>query len=128
MLGFLTDSSAKSIQAFLQQVKAENPTYQAIVVVCDSFSSHRAADVQAAAKALGLYLVFLPPYSPDLNPEEYLWKSLQRKVCQAFVKDLEAMKAVIQQGWKELCENLGFARFWIEDFLGPDSFYSELSN
>lgn len=128
VLGFLADSSAKSIQAFLQQVKTENPTYQAIVVVWDNFSSHRAADVQAAAKALGLYFVFLPPYSPDLNPEEYLWKSLKRKVCQAFVKDLEAMKAVIQQGWKELCGNLGFARFWVEDFLGPDSCYRELSN
>lgn len=126
--GFLTDSSAESIEAFLENVKAKNTSYQAIVIVWDNFSSHHAALIQAAAERLGIYLVFLPPYSPDLNPEEYLWKSLKRKVCEAFVKDLEAMKAVIQQGWRDLCENLGFARYWIEDFLGPASCYSELSS
>jgi transposase len=83
--------------------------------------------LRATAESLDIYLVFLPPYSSDLNPEEYLWKSLKRKVCAAFVQDLEAMKATIQRGWKELSQNLGFARYWFEDFLGPDSFYIEVS-
>ncbi|MFQ6063540.1 MAG: transposase [Methanosarcinales archaeon] len=30
------------------------------------------------AKELGIYLIFLPPYSPDLNPIEYIWKSIKR--------------------------------------------------
>lgn len=125
--GFLPDSTAQSIESFLKEVKAKNLAYRAIVIVWDNFSSHHAELIQTTAETLGIHFVFLPPYSPDLNPEEYLWKSLKRKVCQAFVKDLETMKIVIQQGWRELCDNLGFARYWIEDFLGPDSYYSELS-
>lgn len=127
VLGFIPDSSAESMAAFLEDVKAKNTSYQAIVIVWDNFSSHHAKLLQATAENLGIHLVFLPPYSPDLNPEEYLWKSLKRKVCRAFVKDLETMKAVIRQGWNELCDTLGFARYWIDDFLGPGSSYSELS-
>ena len=126
--GFLADSSATAIAAFLDTVKAHNLGFQAIVIVWDNFSSHHAKAVEIAAEKLGIYLVFLPPYSPDLNPEEYLWKSLKRKVCAAYVKDVEAMKAVIQRGWQDLCKHLGFARYWIEDFLGPDSSYSDLSS
>ncbi|MFZ2071794.1 MAG: transposase [Halobacteriota archaeon] len=52
----------------------ENP----IVIIIDNFSSHRAGDVLKEAEKLGIYLVFLPPYSPDLNPIEFVWKSLKR--------------------------------------------------
>jgi transposase len=30
------------------------------------------------AKELNMNLVYLPPYSPDLNPIEYIWKSVKR--------------------------------------------------
>ena len=41
------------------------------VVVMDNLSSHKAAAVRRAIKAAGAKLIFLPPYSPDLNPIEH---------------------------------------------------------
>jgi transposase len=38
------------------------------VVIADNLSSHKSAWAQALLKAQGNWMLFLPPYSPDLNP------------------------------------------------------------
>ena len=38
------------------------------VVIADTLSSHKSASAQTLLKAQGNWLLFLPPYSPDLNP------------------------------------------------------------
>ena len=38
----------------------------------DSFSKA----VKESAESLNIKLIFLPPYSPDLNPIEFIWKNL----------------------------------------------------
>lgn len=40
------------------------------VVVCDNLASHRVAGVRTTIEAVGACLLYLPPYSPDLNPIE----------------------------------------------------------
>ncbi|MDR2261390.1 MAG: transposase [Azoarcus sp.] len=40
------------------------------IVVMDNLSSHKVSGVVEAIKALGVSVLFLPPYSPDLNPIE----------------------------------------------------------
>lgn len=43
----------------------------------DNLSSHKTARAEAAIKACGARLVFLPPYSPDLNPIEMAFAKLK---------------------------------------------------
>ena len=45
----------------------------ASVVVMDNASFHKRADTQQCLERAGHTLVFLPPYSPDLNPIEHKW-------------------------------------------------------
>ena len=40
------------------------------IVVLDNHGSHKGRAVRAAIRAAGAHLLFLPPYSPDLNPVE----------------------------------------------------------
>ena len=47
------------------------------VVIADNLSSHKSAVAQAFLKAQGNWLVFLPPYSPDLNPIEMAFSKLK---------------------------------------------------
>jgi transposase len=47
-------------------------------VVLDNLPCHKAAGVRAAVEAAGCRLVFLPPYSPDLNPIELAFAKLKR--------------------------------------------------
>jgi transposase len=67
-----------SIIEFLKEIRAANPSFQAIIIVLDNYSSYTSTAAADAAQALGIHLVFLPPYSPDLNPIEYIWKSIKR--------------------------------------------------
>lgn len=125
---FLDNSRKESIQGFLEQIKQANLDYKAIVVIWDNYTSHQSAKVKEAAGSLGIYLVPLPSYSPDLNPEEYLWKSLKRELSKVFVGTEEEMKAIITKSWDALSGNLSFAKHWIERFLTGSCYYSELSS
>lgn len=52
-------------------------------MVLDNLGSHKSQAVRQAIRAVGARLIFLPPYSPDLNPIEQAFaklKTLIRKV------------------------------------------------
>lgn len=124
--GFLESSKEDSIIAFLQQVKSANSECRAIIIVLDNFSSHKSEKVVATAAELNIYLVYLPPYSPDLNPIEYIWKSIKRELSKHFIKNLDEMKKIITGAWEEFSSSLSFAKDWIQEFLESDSYYSDL--
>ena len=46
-------------------------------MIADNLSSHKSAVAQVFLKAQGNWLVFLPPYSPDLNPIEMGFSKLK---------------------------------------------------
>lgn len=47
------------------------------VVIMDNASFHKAKSVQASIEKAGCRLLYLPAYSPDLNPIEHCWHSLK---------------------------------------------------
>ena len=47
------------------------------VVIADNLSSHKSPRVQALLRAQGNWMLFLPPYSPDLNPIEMVFSKLK---------------------------------------------------
>lgn len=47
------------------------------VVVLDNLGSHKGRAVRQAIRAAGAHLLFLPPYSPDLNPIEMMFAKLK---------------------------------------------------
>jgi transposase len=46
-------------------------------VIMDNLSSHKVVGVRAAIEAAGAKLLYLPPYSPDLNPIEMAFSKLK---------------------------------------------------
>lgn len=52
------------------------------IVIMDNLNCHKVKGVAEAIKSAGAYVLYLPPYSPDMNPIEMMWskiKSLLRK-------------------------------------------------
>lgn len=47
------------------------------IVVLDNLGSHKGSEVHDAIRAAGARLIFLPPYSPDLNPIEQVFAKLK---------------------------------------------------
>ena len=79
-----------SFLAWVQQALV--PTLSAgDIVIMDNLSSHKVAGVHEAIEAVGATPLYLPPYSPDLNPIEQVFaklKAILRKVGARTVDDL----------------------------------------
>ncbi|WP_341755238.1 IS630 family transposase [Candidatus Tisiphia endosymbiont of Ptychoptera albimana] len=65
---------------FLQKLEAENPNKEKIYLICDNARYHKSKTVKEYLVNSKIELVFLPPYSPNLNPIERLWKFMHRIV------------------------------------------------
>lgn len=50
------------------------------LVVLDNLSSHKSCSATAAVEAVGAKLIYLPPYSPDLNPIENLFSKIKQLI------------------------------------------------
>ena len=61
------------------------------VVVLDNLSSHKVSGVREAIEACGATLLYLPPYSPDLNPIELTFSKLKRLLREAAERTVEAL-------------------------------------
>lgn len=66
------------------------------IVVLDNLSVHKSARAKALIHAAGGQLVFLPTYSPDLNPIE-----------QAFAKTKQALRRVGARSWESVVAAVG---------------------
>jgi transposase len=65
------------------------------VVVLDNLSVHRDAEVRRLVEAAGCRLLFLPPYSPDLNPIEPAWSKLKALLRGVGARTTEALHAAL---------------------------------
>ena len=72
--------NADSICELLRAIKAKNPLDKRIILIMDNAAYNRSGKVKILAKKLGISLFYLPPYSPNLNPIERLWKFMKKKV------------------------------------------------
>lgn len=87
-----------SICALLDQLKAYYPDGLPIYVILDNARYQKNKFVQAYAEQLGIILVYLPAYSPNLNLIERLWKFVKKKVLYSvYYADFSAFTAAINQ-------------------------------
>ena len=59
------------------------------VVIMDNLSSHKRPAIRAAIRAAGALLLFLPPYSPDLNPIEQVFAKIKALLRKADARSIE---------------------------------------
>ena len=61
------------------------------VVILDNLGSHKGLAVRRAIRAAGAHLLFLPPYSPDLNPIEMVFAKLKTLLRKADERSIAAV-------------------------------------
>jgi transposase len=67
------------------------------VVLADNLGSHKSKAVRTAIRKAGAHLIFLPKYSPDLNPIEQLFAKLKHLLRKAGARTIQAVCAAIGQ-------------------------------
>lgn len=71
--------NSQSFTGFCKWLLAPN-LHPGDLVVMDNLSSHKAASAIEAIKAVGAEVVYLPPYSPDLNPIENIFSKVKQLI------------------------------------------------
>jgi transposase len=82
------------------------------IVVLDNLGAHRSAAARGAVEARGARLVFLPPYSPDMNPIERCWSKIKTALRAAKARTREALEQAIKQAIATVSES--DARAWFK--------------
>jgi len=65
------------------------------IVIMDNLAAHKSQAAEKAIKAKGAWILFLPPYSPDLNPIEMAFSKLKAHLRARAARTIDAL-------WKEI--------------------------
>ena len=65
--------------------------HQGDVVILDNLAAHKSERAAKALKARGAWFLFLPPYSPDLNPIEMAFSKLKAHLRKAGARTIDAL-------------------------------------
>jgi transposase len=118
VVDFKENSKQESFCEFLRRIKEKNPI-GVIIGVLDNFVSHISRKAKAYAKSLDIILVFLPSYSPNLNPIEQIWRCIRKKISRIFVKSEWTFKETIRTTFHLLAKKKSFTTKWLDEFM-PD--------
>lgn len=75
-----------------------------IILIVDGHPTHRAKQTKRFVEdhAERIELVFLPPYSPELNPDELVWAHVKKRVAKTTSKTKDALKRAIDRAMRSL--------------------------
>ena len=113
---------AISTIALFEQIERANPLAKRITIICDNARYYRSKAVSEYLENSRINILFLPPYSPNLNLIERFWKFFKRQVlyncyyeafndyknaCQRFFRELDSYAAQLRSLLTENFEIIG---------------------
>jgi transposase len=104
-----------NFQIFLNELSNKNTT-EFKVIILDNGAFHKG---KSLIIPLNIALIFLPPYSPELNPAELVWLNMKRKTTNKIYKTMEELKLKLDEIVKEL-----ITEKFIKDLCSFDYFFT----
>lgn len=84
------------VEVWLEKLCQALPQGQKHYLILDNASFHKGGRLEQIASSYGHVLMYLPPYSPELNPIEKCWAVLKQKVRLLLSQGVELFKALEQ--------------------------------
>jgi len=94
-------------------LKKEKP----IAMVLDNYTTHQSNKFKRACEIMNVTLIYLPYYSPHLNPIEQIWKSIKRIVSTTYIEDIEHLKLIFQIEFYENAKKESFYENWLDEYI-----------
>jgi transposase len=98
----MPECNAGTFQIYLCEFAKHNPDVFKLIVL-DNGAFHKAKSLKIPEN---IALIFLPPYSPELNPAEKIWATVKRKITNKLHKTLEELSEFITTATNELSEKI----------------------
>ena len=87
----------------IKQIEAKHPECAYIPIICDTASYYRSKAVQEYLETSNVELIFLPPYSPNLNLIERLWRFMKREILYGtYYPTFKEFKMACEKFFREL--------------------------
>jgi len=67
------------------------------IVIMDNLPAHKVAGVRELIESRGAKLIYLPPYSPDLNPIEKCWSKIKTYLRKAKARTREELEKALRE-------------------------------
>lgn len=90
--------NGETFQIFIDEFSLQEPEEYKIMVL-DNGAFHKAKKLIIPKN---IFLLFLPPYSPELNPAEKIWQHIKRKFTNKHFENLEQISTFFDQAIKNL--------------------------
>ena len=100
-LHYTTFSGGTTVERFKRYLETDLLPYLNgnSVLVMDNMKSHHAKAVKELLDSSGVRYIYLPPYSPDLNPIEKLWSKVKALLRKFKARTLDALPNAIQNAF-----------------------------
>ena len=73
------------------------------IVIMDNLSAHKGPKIAGYIKERGAELLYLPPYSPDLNPIENMWSKIKQLLRGMETRTYETLETGIAKALDSIC-------------------------
>ncbi len=80
VVGYSKTINAQSTISLLKKIESKHPEAESIYTICDNARYYRSKKVKEYLEKSKIEIIFLPPYSPNLNLIERLWKYFRKIV------------------------------------------------
>lgn len=85
-------------------------------IILDNYRVHKTKLVEKIAEILNINLIFLPVYSPDLNPIEDVWREIKDKISNKNFKNAAELKKLFTDVFNEIINEISFYNNWLKKF------------
>jgi len=93
-----------------------------INIVLDNYRVHHSKIVEKIAEILRIRLIFLPPYCPQLNPIEDVWRQIKDKIYCSAYQTLDELKNIFKAEFNKIIDYKSFYEIWLKDYLNVINF------
>lgn len=99
------------------EIKLKMKNEKRICLILDHYSVHKSQFIKKVANILNITLIYLPPYSPHLNPIEQLWRKMKKIIKQYLIKNQEHLEKLVINTFNESLTNHKLTDEWYIKFI-----------
>ncbi|MDR3062746.1 MAG: transposase [Methanobrevibacter sp.] len=109
----LFENEEKFDKLFPNSLKSE----KRILIIIDNYSVHKTYLSRIICKILNIQLIYLPKYSPFLNPIEQLWRTIKNILHRNPIQNTQYLKEETFKLYEKLVDKPSFIEKWIAKYI-----------
>lgn len=93
-----------------------------ILMLMDNAKIHKGEEMEVFYQDNGIFPIFLPFYSSDLNPEEQVWRMVRRPLKNKVFKEKREIRDAFKSAFSKIDNLAGILGNWIKEFIPIDAY------